>query len=268
MPPDIHPLATVDPAAQIGEDCKVGPYCTLGPHVQLGDGTLLQSHVVVDGRTRIGRGCTVFPFASIGVQSQDLKFRPGSITYTEVGDNTVIREHVTIHSGTEDGSSTLVGSHCALLALSHVGHNCRVGNHVILSHGSTLGGHVVVEDHCNLGGLSAVHQFVRVGRNAMVAGMARVVQDVLPFTIAEGSPGVMRSVNRIGMARAGIADDDIQIVHKAFRIIFKKGLRLDEATERLRAEFPGHELVQRMIDFIALSERGLARAPSREEPQD
>lgn len=268
MPTDIHPLATVDPAAQIGDDCKIGPYCTVGPHVELGEGSLLQSHVVLDGRTRIGRGCTIFPFASIGVQSQDLKFTPGNITYTQVGESTIVREHVTIHSGTEDGTSTSVGSHCALLALSHVGHNCLVGDHVILSHGSTLGGHVVIEDYCNLGGLSAVHQFVRIGRNAMVAGMARVVQDVLPFTIAEGTPGVMRSVNRIGMARAGIAEEDIQTVHKAFRIIFKKGLRLDEATERLRLEFPGHQLVQQMIDFIAVSSRGLARPPSRQQTED
>jgi len=268
MSTDIHPMASVDPAAQIGENCIIGPYCTLGPHVELGDGTLLHSHVVVDGRTRIGQNCTLFPFASIGMQSQDLKFRPGNITYTVIGEDTLIREHVTVHSGTEDGSQTVIGNHCALLALSHVGHNCLVGDHVILSHGSTLGGHVVVEDYCNLGGLSAVHQLVRVGRHAMVAGMARVVQDVLPFTIAEGSPGVMRSINRIGMARAGIADSDIQAIHKAFRIIFKKGLRLDEAIERLCQEFPGHRLVQQMIDFIAKSERGLARPPSREQAQD
>ena len=255
----IHPLAAVDPAADIGEDCEIGPFCVIGPDVSLGAGCRLHSHVVVDGHTRIGAGCTVFPFASVGVQSQDLKFQPGNLTYTEIGEQTLIREHVTVHSGTEDGSSTRVGSHCALLALSHVGHNCEVGDQVILSHGATLGGHVKVEDHCNLGGLSAVHQFTRIGRNAMVAGMARVVQDVVPFTIAEGTPAAMRSINRIGMGRAGIDETDIKTVHKAFRLLFKKGVRLDEARAQLQAEYPEHALVQAMLAFIAASERGLAR---------
>jgi len=262
MATEIDPLASVHPQARIGENCFIGPFCLIGPNAELGDASQLRSHVVVDGRTTIGPGCDVYPFASIGLQSQDLKFRPGNVTYTRIGSQTIIREHVTIHSGTEDGSTTTVGDHCALLALSHVGHNCRVGNHVILSHGATLGGHAAIEDYCNLGGLSAVHQYVRVGENAMVAGMARLVQDVLPFTIAEGAPAVMRSINRIGMSRRNIAPEDINQVHRAFRIIFKKGLRLEEAIEQLHQEFPNHELVRKMIDFVSRSERGLARPPS------
>jgi len=259
MTVEVHPLAVVDPAATIGDGCRIGPFCTVGPLVEIGEGTRLQSHVVIDGRTRVGAHCRIFPFASIGVQSQDLKFRESNITYTEVGDRTIVREHVTIHSGTEDGTATRVGSDCALLALSHVGHNCTVGDHVILSHGATLGGHVVVEDYSNLGGLSAVHQFVRVGRNAMVAGMARVVQDVLPFTIVEGAPAVMRSVNKIGMGRAGIPEEDIRTVHRAFRVVVKRGLRLEAAMEQLEQEYPDHELVCAMVRFARASERGLAR---------
>lgn len=261
----IHPQAVVDPAAEIGEDCEIGPFCVVGPNVVLGAGCRLNSHVVVDGHTRIGAGCTLFPFASIGVQSQDLKFRPGNVTYTEIGEQTLIREQVTIHSGTEHGTSTKVGSHCALLALSHVGHNCNVGNHVILSHGATLGGHVRVEDHANLGGLSAIHQFTHVGRHAMVAGMARVVQDILPYTIAEGTPAIMRSINRIGMSRNGIDEADIKVVHRAFRALFKKGLRLDQARVQLQEEYPDHPLVQDMLAFIAGSERGLARPQPGQE---
>lgn len=261
----IHPMAVVNPAAEIGDECDIGPFCVVGPGVVLGPGCRLHSHVVVDGNTRVGAGCTIFPFASVGVQSQDLKFRPGNVTHTEIGERTLIREHVTIHSGTEHGTSTRVGSHCALLALSHVGHNCNVGDHVILSHGATLGGHVLVEDHCNLGGLSAVHQFTRIGRNAMVAGMARVVQDVVPYTIAEGTPAAMRSINRIGMGRSGISEADIKTVHKAFRLLFKRGLRLDEARAQLQTEYPGHPLVQGMLDFIAASERGLARPQPGQE---
>jgi len=262
MATQIHPHAVVHPNAKIGLDCRVGPFCVLGPHVEIGSGTQLHSHVVIDGWTKVGVGCVIFPFASIGVQSQDLKYREGSLTYTEVGDHTIIREHVTIHSGTESGSKTQVGSHCALLALSHVGHNCIVGDHVILSHSATLGGHAVIEDYCNLGGLCAVHQFVRVGENAMVAGMARLAQDVLPFTIAEGWPAVMRSINKIGMSRRGVSRDDIASVHRAFRIIFRKGLRLEQAVEKLHEDFPDHELVRKIIDFIGRSGRGLARPPT------
>jgi UDP-N-acetylglucosamine acyltransferase len=264
MATEIHPSAVVHPNARIGRNCKIGPFCTLGPHVQIGEATQLQSHVVIDGWTRLGMHCTVFPFASLGVQSQDLKFKEGNITYTEIGDHTVIREHVTVHSGTDHGTATRVGNSCALLALSHVGHNCMLGNHVVLSHGATLGGHVVIEDHCNLGGLSAVHQFVRIGENAMVAGMARLVQDVLPFTIAEGSPAVMRSINKIGMSRRGIDATDIRTVHRAYRMIFRKGLRVEEGVERLHEEFPDHPLVRKMIDFIGRSGRGLARPPSKD----
>ncbi len=262
MASEIHPLAAIHPEARIGENCRIGPFCSIGPHVELGDACRLHSHVVLDGRTTIGPACDIYPFASIGLQSQDLKFKPGNVTYTHIGSHTIIREHVTIHSGTEDGSNTAIGDHCALLALSHVGHNCQVGHHVILSHGATLGGHAVIEDYCNLGGLSAVHQYVRIGENAMLAGMARLVQDVLPFTIAEGAPAVMRSINKIGMGRRNIPPQEINQVHRAFRIIFKKGLRLEEAIEHLHREFPEHKLVGAMIDFIRRSERGLARPPS------
>jgi len=264
MSTEIHPSAVIHADAAIGDDCQIGPYCCIGPHVEIGKGTRLHSHVVIDGWTRIGAFCKIFPFASLGVQSQDLKFREGSVTYTRVGDHTIIREHVTVHSGTEDGTTTAVGSHCALLALSHVGHNCSVGDHVILSHGATLGGHAIIEDYCNIGGLSAVHQFCRVGENAMVAGMARLVQDVLPFTIAEGAPAVMRSVNRIGMSRRGISPEDIHTVHRAYRMMLQKGTRLEEAIERVGSEFPDHPLVRRLTDFISLSTRGLARPPSKD----
>ncbi|MEL0091902.1 MAG: acyl-ACP--UDP-N-acetylglucosamine O-acyltransferase [Pseudomonadales bacterium] len=259
---NISPLAVVDPKAQVADDAEIGPFCTLGPHVTIGSGTRLMSHVVVDGHTRIGKDCMVYPYVTLGIASQDLKHNLDSVTYTDIGDRNMIREFVSVHSGTEPDSSTKVGNDCALLAHAHVAHNCIVGNHVVMSHSATLGGHVHVGDHANIGGLSAVHQFCHVGEAAMVAGMARVVQDVLPFTIAEGFPAHMRVINKVGMERAGYTNDDIKAVRKAFRILFARELRLEQAIEEVLGEFPDSPQVQKMLRAISDSQRGLARPES------
>ena len=258
----ISPLAVVDPNAQIAETADIGPFCTIGPNVTIGGGTKLMSHVVVDGHTKLGGDCIVYPYVTLGIASQDLKHELDSVTYTEIGDRNMIREFVSVHSGTEPESTTKIGNDCALLAHSHVAHNCAVGNHVVMSHSATLGGHVLVGDHANIGGLSAVHQFCHVGEAAMVAGMARVVQDVLPFTIAEGFPAHMRVINKVGMERAGYAGDDIKAVRKAFRILFARELRLEQAIEEVMAEFGDSPHVQKMLTAINDSQRGLARPES------
>jgi len=255
----IDKMAQVHPDAQIGEDCYIGPFCVISAGSKIGDGTSLQSHVVVDGNTTIGKNCKVFPFASIGTQSQDLKWKEGNNCFTTVGDNTMIREYVTIHAGTDDGTYTKVGNNCALLALSHVGHNCEVGNDVVLSHNATLGGHAIIGDHANIGGLSAVHQFCQVGRNAMVAGMARLVQDVLPFTIVEGTPASMRIINKIGMERHGFSKEEISIAQKCYKILFMRKLKLDEALEQINADFPDSDVAKEMVTFAQGATRGLAR---------
>lgn len=259
MASNIHPQAFVHPNAKVGNNCKIGPFCTISEHAEIGDNCYLQSHVVIDGRTKIGDNCKIYAFASIGSQSQDLKFKEGNITYTEVGSNTIIREYVTIHSGTDDGTITKVGSNCALLALSHVGHNTIVGDHVVLSHNATLAGHVTVSDHANIGGLSAVHQFCNVGKNAMIAGMARVVQDVLPYTICEGAPGSCRIVNKIGMDRAGYSKDEIRNANEAFKILFKRGNTVEQALTLLKDEFSDSPVIDNIVNFCEKSERGLAR---------
>jgi UDP-N-acetylglucosamine acyltransferase len=259
MAVQIHPSAVVHPDAQIGKDCLIGPFCTVSANSIIGDRTTLQSHVVVDNNTTIGSDCKVFPFASIGTQSQDLKWKEGNVSLTEIGNNTIIREYVTIHAGTDDGTKTAIGNDCALLALSHVGHNCIVGNDVVLSHNATLGGHVIVDDHVNLGGLCAVHQFCRIGSNAMVAGMARLVQDVLPYTIAEGAPAKMRMVNKVGMDRNGYSKDEISIAGKCYKILFMRDLTLEDAIKQIQTEFPKSEVAKEILSFTALSERGLAR---------
>lgn len=258
----IDKLAVVHPTATIGENCSIGPFCTIGAHVSIGANTILRSHVVVDPYTEIGADTEIFPFATIGIQSQDQKHVPNTITHTRIGARNTIREFVSVHSGTEEGSSTTVGDDCTLLAHAHVAHNCHVGNHVVMSHSATLAGHVIIGDHANIGGLSAIHQFCHVGKAAMIGGMSRVIQDVLPFTIAEGFPAHMRVINKVGMERAGYSAAEIAEVRKAFRILFMRELRLETAVAQAKDEFPDSANVLLMIDAINSSQRGLARPDS------
>lgn len=259
---EVDKHAVVHPDAQIGDNCVIGPFCTVGPHVTIGNNTVLRSNVVVEGHTTIGEDCDIFPFVTLGIQSQDQKYIPGTMTYTKVGDRNTIREFVSIHSGTEEGTTTSVGNDCSLLAQSHVAHNCTVGNRVVMSHAATLAGHVIIGDYANIGGLSAIHQFCHVGRAAMVGGVCRVVQDVLPFTIAEGFPAHMRVINKVGMERAGYSPAEITEVRKAFRMLFMRELRLEEAVKQVKEEFPDSENVKLMLDAIDSSQRGLARPDS------
>ena len=256
---DIDKLAVVDSTAEIGENCIIGPFCTIGPNTSIGSNTHLRSHVVVEPHTTVGSDCDIYPFVTLGMQSQDLKYVKGAITYTEIGDRNMIREFVSIHSGTAEGTKTSVGNDCALLAHAHVGHNCTVGNNVIISHGGTAAGHVLIDDHANIGGLAAIHQFCTVGKASLVAGMARVIQDVLPFTIAEGYPAHMRVINKIGMERAGYLANEISEVRQAFRILFMREMRLEEAVQEVREKLPDSANVKEMLDAVKTSKRGLAR---------
>ena len=260
--PDISPLSVVHPNAKIGSDCVIGPFCTIGEHVEVGARTCLKSHVVVDGYTTIGEDCVVYPFVSLGIDSQDQKHIKDSVSYTRIGDRNTLREFVSVHSGTDADSATEIGNDCVLLTQAHVGHNCRVGNHVVMSHSVALAGHCVVGDYANIGGLAAVHQFCQIGSVAMVAGMARVVQDVLPYTIAEGFPAHMRVVNKIGLERAGFSEQKIKDIRKAFRILFFRDLRLEEAVAEVREEIGDSDEINVMLDAIASSQRGLARPDS------
>ncbi|MBO6556013.1 MAG: acyl-ACP--UDP-N-acetylglucosamine O-acyltransferase [Pseudomonadales bacterium] len=251
--------AVVHPDAEIGDNCVIGPFCTVAADTKIGANTKLRSHVVVEPHTTIGQDCDVFPYTTLGMQSQDLKYVPDTVCYTEIGNRNVIREFVSVHGGTEEGSSTTIGDDCALLAHSHVAHNCHVGNHVVMSHGATLAGHVIIGDYANIGGLSAIHQFCHVGKAGMIAGMGRAIQDVLPFTIAEGHPAHMRVINKVGMERAGYSSDDISEVRKAFRILFLREMRLEDAVKEVQETFPNSESVALMLEAVVSSQRGLAR---------
>ena len=218
----IHPLAVVDPAAVLHEDVSVGPFCVVGPHVTLHRGVRLISHVVVDGHTVVGEGTVIYPFASIGTPPQDLKYA-GETSYTTIGARTVIREHVTINSGTAGGGlHTRVGDDCLLMVGVHVAHDGWVHNRVIMANNATLAGHVVVEDGAVLGGLCAVHQFVRIGQGAMIGGLTGVEQDVLPYALVMGERGSLRGLNLVGLKRSGHSRESIADLQNLYQHLFKQ----------------------------------------------
>ena len=254
----IHPSAVVHPQAQIGDECEIGPYCVIGQHVVLGAGCRLHAHVVIDGRTSLGTRNEVFPFACLGLQTQDLKYKGGS-TYTQIGDHNTFREYVTVHSATGDGEVTRVGSHNHILAYSHLAHNVVVGDHVIMSNVATLAGHVTVEDHAVVSGLAAVHQFCRIGKMAIVGGCSKVVQDVPPFMLADGNPAQTRAINKVGLDRNGVGEGTQNALKLAFKLLFREGLTLSNALSKIEAELPALAEIQHLLQFARSSQRGLSR---------
>jgi UDP-N-acetylglucosamine acyltransferase len=254
----IHPTAIVHPEAKLGANCIVGPYCILGEHVELGDGCHLHAHVVIDGHTKLGQANEVYPFACLGLKTQDLKWT-GGVTRVEIGDHNTLREGVTVHSATDDGGVTRIGSHNNFLAYAHVAHDCTVGNNVVMSNVATLAGHVTVEDLAIVGGLTAVHQFCRIGRLAMVGGCSRVLRDIPPFLLAEGSPAVPRTINKVGMERNGVSEEAQTALRQAYKILHREGLTNANALERIERELPPLPEVQHFVSFVRASERGVAR---------
>lgn len=253
----IHPSAVVHPGAKIGDDCEIGPFCFIGESVVLGRGCKLHSHVVIDGHTTLGERNEIFPFASIGLKTQDLKWK-GGITRVEIGSDNTFRENVTVHSATSDGNATRIGSHNHILAYSHIAHDCQLGNHIIMSNAATLGGHVIVEDHAVIS-ISAVHQFCRVGKLSMIGGCSKVVQDVPPFMLADGNPAETRTINKIGLERHGISDEAITALRQAYKILFREGLTISNAVVRIENELPRLPEIQYLVEFVRTSERGISK---------
>ncbi len=258
MNPTIHPSAVVHPKAVIGDDSVIGPFCLVGENVTIGKGCRLHSHIVVDGHTSLGDFNEIYPFASIGLKTQDLKWK-GGITRTVIGSHNTFREYVTIHSATSDGNATTVGSHNNLLAYSHVAHDVTMGSHVILSNVGTLGGHVVVGDHVILSGLAAVHQFCRIGKMAIIGGCSKVVQDVPPFMLADGNPAETRTINKVGMERNGVSEDVQMILRQAYKILFREGLTVTNAVARIEADLPKSAEISHLVEFVRSSERGISK---------
>ena len=246
----IHPTAIVAPGAELAGDVVVGPYCVIGRDVRLGPRVSLHSHAVVDGRTTIGEGTRLFPFASIGLEPQDLKYR-GEKSELVIGCNNTIREYVTMNPGTAGGGMvTRIGNDCLFMVGAHVAHDCQIGNHVVMANNATLAGHVVVEDYAVLGGLSAVHQFVRIGKHAMIGGMSGVERDVIPYGQVMGDRARLYGLNIIGMQRRGFSREDIQGLRNAYQFLFSTdGTFIDRVNETAE-RFSGIGPVDDIIEFI------------------
>lgn len=261
MSSTIHPSAVIDPKASIGRGVTIGPFSLIGPEVTLEDGVELKSHVVVEGRTRVGEGTVIYPFATIGHAPQDLKYggEPSSI---RIGKKVSIREYVTIHPGTKgDRMETVIGDHCLFMVGAHVAHDCIVGNHVILANNATLAGHVVVEDHVIIGGLSAVHQFVRIGKHAIIGGMSGIENDVIPYGMAMGERAHLNGLNLVGLKRRGFSRDAIQQLRRAFDTLFAE----EEGTfatrvAKLATDYAAMPEVMEVVHFLqAQSDRAVCQ---------
>ncbi len=254
----IHSSAIIHPKAQIGANCSIGPFCVIGEHVILGENCQLHSHVVIDGHTSLGSGNEIFPFASLGLKSQDLKWK-GGVTRTEIGDNNTFRESVTINSATGNGDMTKVGSNNHILAYSHIAHNVTLGNHIIMSNVATLAGHVTVGDYVVIGGLAAIHQFCRIGKMSIVGGCSKISQDVPPFMLVDGNPAETRTINKIGLERNGISGEIQSALKQAYKILFRDGLTNSNALKRIEEELPSSPELQHLMEFVRSSERGISK---------
>lgn len=255
----IHPTAIIDPAAEIDSDVEIGPYSIINGNVFIGSGTVIGPHVVVDSYVTIGPDCRIFQYASIGAAPQAIKFE-GEETHVKIGRGTVVREFVTINRGTGFGGGvTEVGEENFLMAYTHIAHDCKTGRKVIMANNATLAGHITVGDCVTIGGLVAIHQFVRIGDYAYVGGKSAVVKDIPPYVIAAGDRAKLHGLNKVGLKRHGFSEETLFLLKKAYRIIFRIGLTLNEAVERVQAEVDQVPEVVNFVDFIISSQRGITR---------
>ncbi len=255
----IHPSAIIDPKAEIDTDVSIGPYTVIGKDVEIGSGAIIGSHVTIEPYVSVGKNCKIFQYASIGAIPQDLKFK-GEETWLKIGSGSVIREFVTINRGTGAGGGiTEVGENNLLMAYAHVAHDCTTGRNVILANNATLAGHVIIGDYANIGGLTAIQQFVRIGEHSYIGGKSAVVKDIPPFVIAAGDRAKLHGLNNVGMKRNGFSSNSISALKRTYRIVFRIGLTVNEAVERVKAEVDQLPDVMRFIDFIKSAKRGITR---------
>lgn len=253
---NIHPAAIIEPGAKIGKNVTIEAYAVVKSTVTLEDDVVIKSHAYIDGHTTIGKGTIIWPSASIGTKTQDLKFR-GEKTYVVIGQNCEIREFATINSSCQEGSVVKIGDGCLIMAYCHVAHNCEIGNRVIMANNAMLAGHVIVEDFAIIGGMTPVHQFSRIGRYAMVGGLSRVSHDVPPYTIGGGSPYKLGGLNLIGLKRHGFDLETRRALAKAFKLTYRSGLRLSDAIARIENEIAPNPHLQHWVAFCRETKRGL-----------
>lgn len=256
----IHPTAIVDPAARIHPDAEVGPYCVIGADVEIGARTRLMGHLFIEGPTWIGEDNLFFPYSTVGVASQDLKYK-GERTETRIGSRNRIREFVTIHRGTAGGGGvTSLGDDNLIMAYAHIAHDARIGSHCILGNAATLAGHVTIGDWATIEAFSGVHQFCRIGRHAFVGGYSVITRDVLPYSMTvTPRESKLFGANKVGLERRGFAAEPIQALHKAFRLLRSESLNTSQALDRIREEVPATAEVAELIEFIRSSERGIIK---------
>lgn len=256
----IHATAIINPNATMGKDISIGPYCIVGQDVHLGDGVRLHSHVVIDGRTTIGTETQIYPFSSIGLPPQDLKYK-GEDSELIIGARNTIREYVTMNPGTADGGMrTIIGDDCLFMASTHVAHDCIVGNHIIMANNATIAGHVEVGDFAIIGGLSAVHQFVKIGKHAIIGGMSGVENNVIPYGSVVGDRARLSGLNIVGLRRRAFLKEDIKNLRTAYRMLFAEEGTLAERTEDVAKMFVNNLAVMDIIDFMrAESSRALTQ---------
>jgi UDP-N-acetylglucosamine acyltransferase len=248
----IHPTAVIHPGAEVHPTVQVGAYAVIGDKVKVGPETTIGAHAILEGPTEIGAGNHIFPGAAIGLEPQDLKYN-GAQSWVKIGDGNKIREYVTINRATGAGEVTVIGNNNLLMAYVHVAHNCAIADNVIIANAVALAGHVNIESRATIGGVLGIHQFVHIGRGAMVGGMSRIDRDVPPFTLVEGNPSKVRSLNLVGLKRAGMSASELGILKKAFRILYRSRLPLNQALEQLEL-LPDSEQVQHLRRFLQLSQ--------------
>ena len=260
----IHKSSVIDSKAKISKNVKIGPFCYIGPEVQLGENVELLSNVHLEGNTTIGNGTRIFPYASIGTQPQDLKYKNEKNSIV-IGNNNIIREYVTINPGTEGGGSkTIIGNNCMFMISSHVAHDCKIGNNVIIANNVPLGGHVTIEDSVVIGGNSAVQQFTRIGRLAMIGGMTGVLKDVIPFGLSIGNRNYLQGLNLIGLRRKKYENKKIMGLDKAYKEIFSSK-NLHENLNKINGEYKGNELVNEVITFLEKDKKRPICSPENKE---
>jgi UDP-N-acetylglucosamine acyltransferase len=256
---EIHPTAIIESGAEIDDSVSIGPFCIVKSGVRILKGTKLISNIIVEGDTEIGENCTIYPFTSIGLPPQDLKYK-GEKTGIRIGNNNTIREYTTIHRASVGGDGfTSIGDNIFLMAYVHVAHDCKIGNSVIMSNVATLAGHVIVEDHVYIGGLVAVHQFTRIGAYAMVGGFSGVGQDIPPYTMASGARAKLFGLNAVGLKRHGFSDAIINDLKKAYKILFREKRTLKDALKKIQEDLPYTDEIKHLIEFIQRNKRGICR---------
>ena len=264
MEPNIHPTAIIAPSAQLAPDVQVGPYSVVGPDVSIDSGTVVGPHCVIDGHTSIGKNNQFYRFCSIGGMPQDKKYK-GEPTRLEIGDGNMVREYVTINTGTaQDVGVTRVGHDNWIMAYVHIAHDCQVANHTIIANNVQLAGHIHIDDWAIIGGSSAVHQFVRIGAHSMIGGTSSIRQDIPPYVIGAGDPFRPVGINSEGLGRRGYTPEMVAALKEAYKLVYRRKLSTQEAVEQMRSlqqkQPDAHDAVQVMIDFLEASTRGIARA--------